>query len=140
MIIVLDTNVIISALLSPSGPPAEIINHWEADQFEVVTSPPLLSELERVLQYPRVKKYLKRPEGEVAEFITRFRRVATVVEPQLTLEVIEEDPADNRVLECAVAGAASYIVTGNDHLLKIKQYKEIVILKPAEFLTLLTLG
>lgn len=140
MIIVLDTNVIISALLSPSGPPAEIITHWEADQLEVVTSPPLLSELERVLQYQRVKKYLKRSPDEVAAFIKRLRRVATVVEPQLTLEVIEEDPADNRVLECAVAGGASYIVSGNDHLLKIKKYKEIVILKPAEFLTLLDLG
>jgi hypothetical protein len=140
MIIVLDTNVIISALLSPSGPPAEIINHWEADQFEVVTSPPLLGELERALRYPRVKKYLKRSPDEVAAFIKRLRRVARVVEPQLALEVIEEDPADNRVLECAVAGEASYIVTGNDHLLKIKKYKEIVILKPAEFLTLLNLG
>lgn len=137
MIVVLDTNVIISALLSPTGPPAEIINHWEADEFDVVTSPPLLSELERALQYPRVKKYLKRSEDEVAAFIKRFRQVATVVEPQLTLEVIEDDPADNRVLECAAAGGASYIVSGNDHLLKIKKYKEIVILKPAGFLTLL---
>ncbi len=139
MIIVLDTNVIISALLSPSGPPAEIINHWEADQFEVVSSPALLTELERALQYPRVKKYLKTSPDEVAAFITRFRTVATAVEPQLSLEVIKEDPADNRVLECAVAAGASYIVTGDDHLLGIKQYKEIIILKPAEFLTLLDL-
>jgi putative PIN family toxin of toxin-antitoxin system len=140
MIIVLDTNVIISALLSPSGPSAEIINHWEADQFEVVTSSPLLSELERALQYPRVKKYLKRSSDEVAAFIKRLKRVATVVRPQLTLEVIQEDPVDNRVLECAVAGGASYIVTGNDHLVKIKKYKEIVILKPAESLALIILG
>ena len=53
MIVVLDTNVIISALLSPSGPPAEIIDHWEADDFDVVTSPPLLSELKRAPPDPK---------------------------------------------------------------------------------------
>ena len=130
----------VSALLSPSGPPAEVINHWEAGQFEVVTSPPLLSELERALRYPRVRKYLKISPDEVAAFINLLRRVATVVQPQLTLEIIEEDLADNRVLECAVSGGASYVVTGDDHLLKVKNYREIVILKPAEFLTVLNLG
>lgn len=139
MIVVLDTNVIVSALLSPGGPPAEIINHWEAGQFEVVTSPPLLSELERALQYPRVKRYLKRSPDEVGAFIERFGRVATIVQPRLTLDVIEDDPADNRVLECAVAGGAAYIISGDDHLLQIKKYKEIVILSPAGFLTLLGL-
>jgi len=140
MVIVLDTNVIVSGLLSPSGPPAEIINHWETDRFEVVTSSPLLNELQRVLQHPRVQRYLKRSPDEIAAFVNRFSRVATIVEPQLTLEVIKEDPDDNRVLACAAAGGASYIVSGNDHLLDLKKYKEIVILKPAEFLTLLDLG
>jgi len=139
MIVVLDTNVIISALLSPSGPPAEIINRWEAGQIEVVTSPPLLAALERALRYPRLKRYLRRSPDDGAAFIERLRRVAAVVESQPTLEVIEEDPADNRVLECAVAGGASYIVTGNDPLLKIEKYREIIILRPAEFLTLLDL-
>jgi len=135
MIIVLDTNVIISALLSPSGPPAEIIDHWQADHFDVVTSPPLLGELERALQYPRVKKYLKKSPDEVAAFTARLRRMATVVEPRFTLDVIEDDRADTRALERA--GGASYIVSGNKHLLNLKEYREIVMLSPAEFLTLL---
>jgi hypothetical protein len=139
MIVVLDTNVIVSALLSPGGPPAEIISRWEAEQFEVVTSPPLLGELKRALQYPRVKMSLKRSPADVAAFIERFGKVATVVQPRLTLDMIEDDPADNRVLECAVAGGAAYIVSGDDHLLRIKRYQEIVILSPAGFLTLLDL-
>ena len=102
-------------------------------------SAPLLGELQRPVRYPRVKKYLRRSPEEVAAFIARLRRVAAAVEPQLTLEVIEDDPDDNRVLECAVAGGASYVVSGNDHLIKLKAYKEIVILRPAEFLTLLRL-
>jgi hypothetical protein len=139
MIVVLDTNVIVSALLSSSGPPAEIINHWEAERFDVVTSPPLLSELERALQYPRVREYLMSAPDEVAAFIQQFARVATLAQPRLTLDVTEDDPADNRVLECAVAGEAAYIISGDDHLLQIKEYRGIVILSPAGFLTLLDL-
>jgi hypothetical protein len=139
MTLVLDTNVIVSALLSPAGHPAEIINLWEAEKIEVVSSPPLLIELERVLQYPRVQKYLKRTQSDVDAFLRQFKKIAITVEPQMTLDIIKEDPADNRVLECAVAGEASYIISGNDHLLKIKEYKGIVILKPAEFLTLVDL-
>ena len=63
--------------------------------------------------------------------------MAIVVEPDLTLQVIEQDPADNRAVECGVAGGASYIVSRNDHLLRIKAYNEIVILSPAGFLSLL---
>jgi putative PIN family toxin of toxin-antitoxin system len=137
MIVVLDTNVIISALLSPSGPPATIIDHWRAEDLDVVTSPPLLDELERVLHYPRVLKRLRWTSAEIEEFIQDFQAVATVVEPQMTLNVIKQNPPDNRVLECAVAGAAAYIVSGNADLLDPKTYSGIVILNPAAFLRLL---
>ncbi len=80
-----------------------------------------------------------RSPDEVPAFIKSLKRVTTVVEPQLSLEVIQEDSADNRVLECAVAGGASYTVRGNDHLLKVKKRKGIVILKPAGFLTVVRL-
>jgi putative PIN family toxin of toxin-antitoxin system len=139
VVVVLDTNVLVSAPLSPSGPPAEVIDRWEAEQFEVVTSPALLGDLERALQYSRVKKVLQRLRAEVAALIRQFNRVAIISEPDLPLQVIEEDPAENRVLECAAAGGPSYIVSGNDHLLLLKEYEEIVILSPAGFLTLLDL-
>lgn len=139
MIVVLDTNVIISALLSTQGAPAEIIRRWEADEFEVVTSPPLLAELERALTYPQVKKYLKFSPAEIETFLTHLKTVATIVEPELTLNVIVQDPADNRVLECAVAGEAAYIVSGNTHLLELKEYQQIVILNPVGFLSTLKL-
>ena len=137
MIVVLDTNVIISALLSPSGAPAEIIDHWEADHFDVSTSPPLLGELQRALQYPRVQKYLKKSPEATSAFVSRFRTMAAVTQPEFSLEVIEDAPPDNRVLECAVACGASYIISGNKHLLDLKQYRDIVILRPTEFLALL---
>ena len=137
MLVVLDTNVIISALLSPGGPPAEIVRRWEGDEFEVVTSLPLIAELERVLAYPQVRRYLKVSEDEIATFVRRMRTVATVVEPQMTLDVIEADPDDNRVLECAATGGAAYIVSGDEHLLGLGEYEQIIILNPVSFLTLL---
>ncbi len=140
MIVVLDTNFIISALLSPKGSPAEIIKGWEADEFVVVISPALLTELKRALEYQRVRKYFKKPQETVAALIKRLETVATVVEPQFSLDVIKEDPADNRVLECALAGEASYIVTGNAHLLRLEEYQGVVILNPAGFLALAKLG
>ena len=139
MIVVLDTNVFVSALLSPAGPPAEIIHHWEANEFDVVISTHLLRELEGALGYPRVVKYLKLTQEEIRTFLKNLATIATVVEPELRLAVIEKDPDDNRILECAVAGNASYIITGDKHLLEIKEYQGIVILSPAGFLTLLEL-
>lgn len=136
MIIVLDTNVIISSLLSSKGPPAQIMAAWEGGQFEILTSPPLLRELKRALHYPRVQRYYEGSDKKIDAFLNRFQKVAVVVEPENRLEVIAADPADDRVLECAVAGGADYIVSGDHHLLDLKNYRGIVILNPAAFLPL----
>ncbi len=137
MLFVLDTNVILSSLLSKQGPPADIIRRWEAEEFEVTTSPHLLAELQRALAYPRIKKYLEGPNQTIGILLKRFGTAATLVEPRSALRVIEKDPDDNRVLECALASHASYIVSGDEHLLALKEYEGIVILSPAQFLFLL---
>ncbi len=139
MIVVLDTNVIISALLSPTGAPAEIIRRWEAGEFDVVTSPPLINELRRALNYERVRKHLKLSNEEIDTFLKRLRTTALIVEPEVTVEVVEDDPDDNRVIECALAGGAAYIVSGNTHLSDLKEYEQIVILNPVGFLAVLSL-
>ena len=140
LVVVLDTNVIISALLCPEGRPAEIIRLWEAGRLELVSSLALLDELRRALAYPRVRKHLRVPQKVVDSLIKKVETVASMVEPQLDLDVVKEDPADNRVLECALAGRASYIVTGDAHLLRLKEYRGVVILRPGEFLIVSNLG
>lgn len=137
MIVVLDTNVIISALLSPSGTPAEIVKRWEKDEFELATSAAFLDELRRALTYPQVLNHLNFSEDQVAHVIKRLQSVATVVDPQPTVDVVKEDPADNQVLACAVKSRADYIVSGDAHLLKLKAYQQTTILAPFEFLVLL---
>lgn len=139
MLIVLDTNVIISALLSSQGNPAEIIRRWEAGEFDIATSPPLLYELERALNYERVQTYLKLSQEEINQFLNHFQATAITVEPQISLEIVKKDPYDNRVLECALAAGAAFILSGDEHLLELKEHEGVVILSPAGFITVLSL-
>lgn len=140
MIVVLDTNVIVSAILSPRGNSAEIIRRWESDAFEVATSPALLMELRKALSYQRVQTHIKLSARELNAFLRYFQSMVINSDPQETFNVIEDDPEDNRVLECAVEAKASFVVSGDRHLLHLKEYRGIVILPPAGFLALLVLN
>jgi putative PIN family toxin of toxin-antitoxin system len=137
MIVVLDTNLIISALLSPQGTPAKIIDLWEEDKFDVAVSAPLLNELERALGYERIKKYFRETDFKKNLFIKHLQETAIFVKPQINLEVITDDPDDNRLLECAVTSGSLYIISGDQHLLDLKEYQGIQILSPAGFVVLL---
>ncbi|MBL7063728.1 MAG: putative toxin-antitoxin system toxin component, PIN family [Anaerolineae bacterium] len=137
MRVVLDANVLISAVISPRGNPAQILRLWEWEEFELVVSLPTLEELERVIHYPRIQERYNLSEEDIEQFLQLIGASATVVEPSVELTVIEKDRSDNRYLECALAAGASYIVTGDDHLLSLKEYRGVVILNPAGFLTLL---
>ena len=139
MIVVLDTSVIISALLSAEGPPAQIIDLWEAGVFDVAISTPLLDELKRALDYPQVKKFQKMTPDEINTLLGRWSTLSVYVEPEVALEVVEDDPDDNRVLECAVAAKVNYIISGDKHLLDLGEYRGIEVLPPAGFIVLLSL-
>jgi hypothetical protein len=139
VIVVLDTNVLISALLSAEGPPAQIIDLWEAGVFDVAVSDPLLDELKRVLRYKRVRKYLEMTSVEIDSLIKQWSPTAVYIDSEMRLDLVEDDPDDNRVLECAVAAEAEYIVSGDDHLLDLGEYRGIVVLPPAGFIVLLNL-
>ena len=136
---VLDTNVIVSALISPRGAPAQIYRAWQNGRFTYVSSPPLLDELARALSYPRVRKYLAWTGEERGEFLEALAYAGKLVIPNIQLRVIDEDPDDNRVLEAAVAAAVSHIVTGDRHLLDLEAYERVEIVSPARFLAHLSL-
>lgn len=139
MDVVLDTNVVISALISPRGAPAQIYRAWREGRFAYVSSPPLLDELARALGYPRVRKYLAWTDEERGEFVEALAYTAKLVVPSIQLKVIDEDPDDDRVLEAAVAAGASHIVTGDRHLLDLESYEGVEIVSPARFLAQLSL-
>ena len=144
MRVVLDANIYISALISNQGHPAAIINRWlagdVAGEFEVLLSQPIVDEILRVTGYERLqRKYQKIRENRL-EFVELISEQGIWVEPAETLAVVTADESDNRYLECAVAGGARYVVTGDEHLLNVGEYQGITVLSPAAFVTWLETG
>jgi len=95
--------------------------------------------LRRVLHYPKLQQRYHLAENDIRTFLRLLNRQAIQVTPVTELAVIASDPTDNRYLECAVAGEASVIVSGDQHLLDLGEYQGIQILTPAGFLALLKL-
>ena len=137
---VLDTNVVVSAAISPRGPSAEIIKAWRAHSFTWVTSPALLDELERTLRAPRLKRYVAWSGDEITEFLDLVRRLALVVSPARTIDAVKDDPDDNRVLEAAVAAPVDYVVSGDRDLLSLGSFEEIAIIPPARLVAIIATG
>ncbi len=137
MQVVLDTNVIISAALSRHSSPDLILRAWRRGAFQLIASQPLLEELEIVLARPHIAERLGWSEGQLRAFITELSEHALIVAPEGRLQVVQADPADNRLLEAAVAAGADYIVSGDQHLLDLQSYEEIPIVTPARFVAVL---
>lgn len=111
--VVVDTNVYISALMF-GGLPGELLDLAFAGGFLLVSSPALLDELDEKLRFK-----FGLPTAD-ADFIrSRLEEVAEIVSTTPSLSVIKDDPDDDRVLECAMAGRADMIVSGDRHLLKL---------------------
>jgi putative PIN family toxin of toxin-antitoxin system len=125
--VVLDTNVIVSGL-GWRGVPAAILDAVGDDRLVLVTSAPLLAELRRVLEYPRIAKVIQ----EGAQLADLVAASGVVVVPNRVLTVISDDD-DNRVLEAAIEGAADYIVSGDTDLLDLGSFQGIPIIAPGEF-------
>ena len=125
---VLDPNVLVSALLSPSGAPAAILRGWIDGDFELVTSKALLAELARALAYPKLRSRIG--EDEARAFIELLRRTATLAEDPVEVLRRSRDPGDDYLLALAQS-AAALLVTGDRDLLDIA---EVPVRSPRAFL------
>jgi len=134
MRVVLDANQFVSAVLAPVGRPAQILQAWRAGHFEVALSPAILAELRRVLAYPRLKRKHGWDEMQIDEFLFSLSSVATLTPGVLSLQVVPDDPTDDKYIACAVEAGTGYIVSGDEHLLQLKQYQGIEIVTPAFFI------
>jgi putative PIN family toxin of toxin-antitoxin system len=131
--VVLDVNVIVSALLAPSGTPARIVEAWQDGRFDILVSPLLLAELQRTLTYPRLKRRIAPESTErIIDWLARFAVVAN--DPADAPPVRSSDPDDDYLIVLAAAEQAM-LVSGDDHLLSLRP--GLPIHSPAEFLALL---
>lgn len=130
MKVVLDTNVFISGIFWEGNFCAQIINLWRERKITLVSSIETVEELVKTLRGFKIQM------GEI--MIESWRDLiiknSIMVEPTEKFEIIKECPADDKFLEAAVAGKVEYILSQDKHLLKLKEFRGIKIVKPEEFL------
>ena len=130
MRVVLDTNVLISAILVPGSNPDKVMQLARNKFIQIISSPEILEELEHTL-----RKKIKYPERQIKDFMIWVNNLVKVISPVHTVSKVCAKETDHRIIECALSGGARYIISGDKkHLLCLKKYKDIEIISPAEFL------
>ncbi len=128
--VVLDTNVYFSAFTS-RGVPFRIWQRALRGDYRLLISPPIMRELADVL-----RNDLKWLEPEIIAQLKLIARVAVIVSPDSELQAVTKDPDDDRILECALDGKADLVVSGDKHLTRLKSFRGIAIVRPADFMRL----
>ena len=132
--VVLDANQFVSAVLVPAGHPAQILNAWRRGDLDLLVSPPILAKVRCVLLYPRLQRRHGWDEARVDSFLEGVWLAAIPTPGTVTVEAVHDDPSDDKVLACALEGAAQTIITGDQHLLRLDPWRGIRIVPPAIFL------
>jgi len=134
MRVILDTNALLAALISPYAPPDIIYRAWRARRFDLVTSATQLDELRRVSRYPKLKAIL--PAHRIATMVNNMHRAIVLEElAELPPSYQLDDPADAFLLAMAFAADADFLVTGDRKagLLKLGHARRTRILTPSQF-------
>ncbi len=135
MLVVIDTNVFVSALLSPTSASANLVSLWQRGRFALLSTPEQIDELNRVTRYPKIRQRLN--PALAGRLINEIRNLATLVMPPLPEVLVSPDPYDNYLLAMASAGVADYLVTGDKRdLLSLKKYEGTKIVTVSYFLNL----
>ena len=129
MKVVLDTNVLISAIMF-GGKSRDILEMGISGKIRIAISQDILKELAGVL----IDKKFRASVPFVQQTIHELSEICEVVIVTSKINAIKDDPDDNRILECAVSAKADCIVSGDAHLLSLKHFKKIKIYSPSEFL------
>jgi uncharacterized protein len=139
MRVILDTNVLLAALISPGGVPDQIYRAWRSGRFDLITAREQLDELRRVCRYPKLKAIL--PPHRIGIMINNMNSAVILDRlPDLPVEVVLADPGDRFLLSMVIAGDADVLVTGDKKagLLQLGSFARAQILSPSTFAELLS--
>jgi putative PIN family toxin of toxin-antitoxin system len=128
--IVLDTNTLVSAV-GWKGAPRKVFDLCIDDKLKIVTSNELIDEFIEVIFRPKFK-FIQ--EDIKLTIIRAIISISDIVDPKIKLNIIKEDEKDNKFLECALTGNAKFIISGDSHLLKLKEFEGIKIVNASKFL------
>lgn len=127
------TNILLSATFW-IGSPHRIVRLAEEGRIRLVLSPAILAEYRRILRQERFRVRIRGAGATVDDLVSKLADLSVLVEPRVRLNVVRQDPPDNRILECALEGKAEAIVSGDRHLLELREFRRVPILRAAEFL------
>ena len=135
--VILDTNVLLSALIRVDSKPYKLVRAWLDGRFGLVSGEAQLEELRRVSRYEQVRRYFA--PAEIGWLINRIGERALLVK-QLPKVDVADDPGDNYLLAMAVAGEAEYLVTGDkSDLLALKRHRGTQLVTVQEMVSMLKL-
>lgn len=127
--VILDSNVFISAVLT-NGKPRDILRLVRDDKVAFFISAHITEEISRVL-----KEKIKLSNPDIRKVLERIDEITTMVFPEKRVDIIKIHKEDNRILECALAAQADYLISGDKkHILPLKEFKGIKVISPKEFL------
>ena len=135
MRVVLDTNVLMSGVLSRDSPPGLVLAAWRAGWFELIVAAPIVAELERGLRSPYFRQRLS--DTDIGGLLALLEGEAIWVAPADTVSGVATHPEDDRILATAIAGQAAYLVTGDKQLLALAHYRGVAIVSARTFLDLI---
>jgi putative PIN family toxin of toxin-antitoxin system len=131
---VIDTNLIVSYLLTQSETMSRLIDHWEQGHFAYLISPAMLNELREVVYRPRLRQHMR---VDPAVLLDLIEADVEMVPGELVLSSVCRDPKDDRFIACAVEGQAVYLVTGDADLLDMVAYQRVTMIRAYDFVRLL---
>jgi len=132
--VVCDVGVIISGLLSADGPPGRLLDRWHDGVFDLIVSPLWLAELARVLERPKISRYLE--PGDAEDLLAAIRLQAELADDPPSQPGLTPDPGDDYLVSLARAAGADYLVSGDAHLTGLED-AEPPVLTPRQFEELL---
>lgn len=134
-----DTNVLVSAFIAKHGHPAKLLElALTLEDTELVLSKPILEELEQVLRRDEVRSRFSYTEQDIRRISNALERSARIVVVKSRFSVVKNDPKDDGVLNTAYDGKADYIVSGDQHLLKLREFRTIKIVNPKQMMEIIS--
>lgn len=135
--VVLDVNVVVSAVMSPFGAPRQVLEAWHAGLIDALTSTGIIEEVAAKLLDPAIGGRLGVTVAEIEAVVLLLQTEARLITPE-SEPPVTGDPEDDHVLAVVVAGHADYLVTGDKKLLQIGQHGSAAIISPRDFLAVLS--
>lgn len=129
---VLDTNMLISGILW-RGIPFQLLKWAEEGRLRIYTSLEILDEVYRVLHYPKFEQYIDKQKASSRELFAKIASLCTIIQVEQVVSGVCSDTDDEKFLSCALAANVEVLVSGDKHLLELKQYHSVRILTAREF-------